>query len=162
MKRVHCMGGKRIEDGTNISKKDLLFCDLLYWRLSGRGLFKYMNEYQIFRESLNIITPFQSFLMPLLHPSFPSFLPRFPVPLTPHFTPLSPLCASLIEHRTPVNPPTLFSHIPTGGSRGCMSAERRWLTKPPLTGAPILNSLLRVCLLPAPLCLLHHHHWSID
>jgi len=90
-----------------------------------RGLFKYMNEYQIFRESLNIITPFLSFLMPLLHPSFPSLLPRFPVPLTPHFTPLSPLFASLIEHLTPVNPLTLFSHIPTGGSRGCMSAERR-------------------------------------
>ena len=96
-----------------------------------RGHFKYMNEYQIFRESLNIIAPFLSFRTPLLYPSFPSLLPRFPVSLTPHCTPLSPLSPlfiSLIEHLTRVIPPTLFSHIPTGGSRGCMSAECLWLT----------------------------------
>lgn len=71
---------------------------------------------------LKLIAPFPYSLAPFLYPSAPSFLPRLPLPSTPHLT-------SFNEYLSPVTPPIFFSHLLSSRSIGIISRGRRWLTK---------------------------------
>lgn len=81
-----------------------------------RKRFKYINQFQLIRESLE-----RNHAISVL--SHAIALPLFPLLASPLLYTFGPHFASFTEYLTPVNPPKFFSHVLTERSKGAVSGR---------------------------------------